>query len=135
MASPAEFARRMKSLSIQIEGNLDQGLRKVVLAIDNALVSTTPVDTGTARSNWLASINGPASGTTTSTTPSTPRTLAALASFDIDTDLSLHLTNNLPYIRRLDEGSSSQQPAGFVRRAVLNGLAAVKSVKLLKGFK
>jgi len=134
MATPPVFAKRINKLSLQIEGNVEKGIRKVVLAIDNALVSSTPVDTGRARSNWLPNFNTPTEETTKNTSPSVAKAAVAakVAAFDIDKHASVHLTNNLPYIGKLNEGSSDQQPAGFVRRAVLAGVDAVKSVKLLK---
>lgn len=131
MASPPVFAKRIERVALKIEGNVEQGLRKAVLAIDNALVSTTPVDTGRARSNWLANLDAPAAGTTKATTPSA-RTASTVAQFKIGRNVAIHLTNNLPYIAALDKGSSQQQPAGFVKRAIFAGVAAVKSVKLLK---
>lgn len=134
MANAAIFSQRMEKLALKIEGNVEKGIRKVVLAIDNALVSTTPVDTGRARANWLPNFNGPATGTTESTSAEASKAAVAgkVAQFDLDKHNAIHLTNNLPYIKRLDEGWSEQQPAGFVRRAILAGVNAVKSVKLLK---
>ena len=134
MASPAVFAKRIDKMSLNILANTEKGVRKVVLAIDNALVSTTPVDTGRARSNWLPNFNGPAEGTTERTNAAAAKAevAAKVASYDVNLHASVHLTNNLPYIGKLNEGSSEQQPAGFVRRAVLAGAAAVKSVKLLR---
>lgn len=132
MATPEVFATRMKKLSFRIEGNVEKGMRKAVLAIDNALVSSTPVDTGRARSNWLANLDAPASGTTKATVPS-GRTAQTVARFKLGANTAIHLTNNLPYIKALNDGSSQQQPAGFVRRAIFAGIGAVKSIKLLKG--
>lgn len=134
MATPEVFAARMEKLAFKIEGNVEKGMRKVVLAIDNALVSTTPVDTGRARSNWMANLDAPAEGVTDNTSPGPSQAQVAgqLAVFKLGKNSAIHLTNNLPYIKRLDEGHSKQQPAGFVRRAILAGIGAVKSVKLLK---
>lgn len=131
MATPAVFAKRIETVGLKIEGNVEQGLRKAVLAIDNALVSTTPVDTGRARSNWLANLDSPSLDTTKATVPSA-RTATTVQRFKLGRNTAIHLTNNLPYIKSLDEGTSQQQPAGFVKRAIFAGVAAVKSVKLLK---
>lgn len=131
MASPAIFAKRIEKVSLKIEGNAEKGVRKAVLAIDNALVNTTPVDTGRAKSNWLPNLDGPAEGTV-GVGGALGKTAGVVGRFDIDVNSAIHLTNNLPYIAKLDRGSSEQQPAGFVRRAILAGVAVVKSVKLLR---
>jgi hypothetical protein len=132
MATPEVFSKRIGRIAFKIEGNVEKGMRKAVLAIDNALTSTTPVDTGRARSNWLPNLDVAATGTTENTTPNKAAVANTVARFKIDKNVAIHLTNNLPYIVKLDKGSSQQQPAGFTRRAVLAGLAAVKSIKLLK---
>lgn len=134
MSSPEVFKHRIENVALRIEGNVEKGLRKVALKIDSELVNSTPVDTGRARSNWLPAFDRPAEGTVPPSTPGIAlATVAAkVASFDLDKNTSIHLTNNLPYIKRLDEGSSQQQPAGFVRRAITAGINGVKSVKLLR---
>lgn len=132
MAKPAVFARRMSRYAVNIEANTEKGVRKVVLAIDNSLVSTTPVDTGRARSNWIPNFNQPSEDIVGPSPAPSAKTAALVAGYDIDRHLAVHLTNNLPYIAELNRGSSQQQPAGFVRRAILAGTNAVKSVKLLK---
>lgn len=134
MASPEVFSKRIGRIALKIEGNVEKGLRKAALAIDNALVNTTPFDTGRARSNWLANIDAPASGTVEPTDPgtATARAAAEINKFKVGRNTTIHLTNNLPYIVRLDQGWSEQRPAGFVKRAVLAGLRAVKSIKLLR---
>lgn len=134
MANATIFATRMERLSLKIEGNVEKGLRKAALKIDGELVGTTPVDTGRARSNWLPAFDKPASGTVKamSAGAATARTAGKVASFDLDKNVAIHLTNNLPYIAALDRGTSQQQPAGFVRRAIFAGVNAVKSIKLLR---
>lgn len=134
MATAEVFSKRLDRIAVNIEGNTEKGMRKAALAIDNALVTSTPVDTGRARSNWIMNFDSPASGTRPATDQGSA--LAAnqgkLATFDLSKNVAIHLTNNLPYIGKLNEGSSDQAPAGFVQGAVLAGLQAVKSIKLLK---
>ena len=57
---------------------------------------------------------------------------AIIAGFDLDKNQSIHITNNLPYIGRLNDGHSAQAPKDFVRIAALAGLAAVRSLQVLK---
>jgi hypothetical protein len=41
--------------------------------------------------------------------------------------MPIYITNNAPYIRALNDGSSMQEPAGFVERAVLIGRRVVEA--------
>jgi hypothetical protein len=136
------FAIRMKKLGGNVGQNGPKLLRKVALSVDATVVSATPVDTGRARSNWVAEINSPATGTREPYSPGKegstggPNAQAAIeqARAVISTYKSgqaVHLTNNLPYIGALNDGHSAQAPAGFVQTAVLNGIAQVRGVKLL----
>ncbi len=138
MAGLNEFSRRMKAHGRKVEANANALVRRVALAVDTTVVLATPVDTGRARSNWQASIGGPASGARDAYAPGTAGSTAGANSREaIDQAKSViasqrpgqavHITNNLPYIGKLNEGSSAQAPAGFVETAVLVGIAAVKA--------
>jgi hypothetical protein len=117
-----------------VEDNADKLVRKVALKIDATVVLATPVDTGRARSNWQVELNKPAVGTV--------EAMEAGAAINKGKDVisryeggtpgaSINITNNLPYIGRLNEGHSAQAPAGFVEEAVLVGISQVKGAKLL----
>jgi hypothetical protein len=94
----------------------------VTLAVDSELVNTTPVDTGRARSNWLPSLNRP-DGRQVGVGQK-PDTRNAIARYKLSD--TIFITNNLPYITKLNEGSSQQAPAGFVDAAILRGKQAVR---------
>lgn len=137
MASPTEFRRNMGALGTKVTKGADKLVRKVVLAVDQAVVIQTPVDTGRARANWIAALDAPASTVSASTDKSGSKAIRQAASvagsYDGDRNVAVHITNNLPYIAALDGGSSYQAPAGFVRTAVRRGVSAVKGAKLLEG--
>lgn len=136
MADPRGFGKRMKTIAKTVGVNADQLVRKVCLAVDSAVVLATPVDTGRARSNWQVDLNNapagtlpepasPAEGVTRATAEAAEKAKAYKAG---DT---VHITNNLPYIGRLNEGWSAQAPAGFVEEAALAGATTVKDARLL----
>jgi hypothetical protein len=136
MASPRQFQRNMKQRGKNVADNADQLVRKAALAIDAVLVLATPVDTGRARANWQVELNKAAEGTTTSVSPSGREALeqgkSTIAGYKGGTpDASVHITNNLPYIGKLNDGHSAQAPAGFVEEAVLTGASTVRGAKLL----
>lgn len=97
---------------------LSKKVRAVALEIDRILVQTTPVDTGRARANWLPTLNTPSKEKVDAGAPAD--ILPVLGAYKI-TD-TIFITNNLPYIQRLNDGYSKQAPAGFVEAAI----AAVK---------
>jgi len=111
---------------------------KVTVAIVTDLANVTPVDESTAISNWRVKLNTPVSDT-----PIRAHFLGSLGStfgpssaMTIDEaketlqakkpGQAIYLSNVLDYIRRLNEGSSTQAPAGYVERSVLLGRLVVR---------
>lgn len=107
----------------------------------------TPADVGTARSNWIASINQPNAGTIPAYAPGshlgrfeTANKGAARAQqdneikkFDSANDSSIHITNNLDYIAMLnDTDHSAQADPGWFDRAVPVMQAAIRGKWKLK---
>ena len=138
----ARFQRRIRQIADQIEENVPDIARKAAIAIDQAVVLATPVDTGRARSNWQIGIGAAPSGAREAFSPGQggdtegANTRAALddARRKINTGrdgADIHITNNLDYIGRLNEGSSEQAPAGFVEDAVMIGTNTIKRSKVI----
>lgn len=90
-----------------------------------AVISDTPVDTGKARANWLASLGSPRSSTRETLGQSPAPAIGeakAVISFYKNGD-TFYLTNNVDYIEDLNRGKSKQQATpGYVERAVLRGI-------------
>ncbi len=106
----------------KVVGTLEKTVRGVTLVVDQTLAITTPVDTGRARANWLPSLNTP---DVRIVEPGQKSSIdATLKAYKI-TDTIL-ISNNLPYIQKLNNGSSKQAPAGFVDAALQVGKNAVK---------
>lgn len=127
-----------------VADNADRLTRKVALAADAAVVLGTPVDTGRARSNWQAELDKPAEGEVNPFSPGEAGSTggqnarsaigaaaAVVSKYNGDRNREIHLTNNLPYIGRLNDGWSAQAPAGFVEEAVHAGAAQIKGASLL----
>lgn len=143
MPTAAQFAKSMRRISRLIVSNVDAGFRATALAVDQAVVIGTPVDTGRARSNWRVSSGSPVSGAREAYSPgkggstSGPNTQGALAqgreAIQADRSGTIYISNNLPYIGELNDGTSAQAPAGFVQIAVQTGIAEVKKIKALSG--
>lgn len=146
MASLSQFSSRMARIAANVPEQADRAVRAAALACDQAAVTGTPVDTGRARSNWIASLNTGSSDEVEPYAPGTGGSTAGanaqaaldqaqgvVAGYDGDRHTSIHITNNLPYIERLNDGWSAQAPAGFVQTAVQAGVAAAKTVRILDG--
>ena len=134
------FARRMTVVGETVAENADKLVRAVALAVDAEVVLATPVDTGRARANWRAGLgSGPAAELPEPSSPAAGAQEAlqqaqqVAAEYQGGEGSSIVITNNLPYIRPLNDGHSSQAPAGFVETAVAEGLQAVRRAKVVTG--
>lgn len=128
----------------RIGDNTTRLVRKVALAADQAVVSDTPVDTGRAKSNWIVELNSASSDTIEPYAPGRKGSTeaqnaqaaidqgeAVISGYRSGNNVSIHITNNLPYIGELNNGSSSQSPANFVEQAVAEAVAAVNSSRII----
>lgn len=134
--------QRMDKLGGRIGRGVTKLAQDVAKGIGATLVDTTPVDTGLARSNWRATLNGPASGVippyspgnhlgiseSSNATGAKSQQKQAIERFDASKGLgSIFITNNVGYIGKLDAGSSNQNPAGMVNLAISTGRAILQA--------
>ena len=145
MASLEQFSVRIKRLGVRVAEEADRTVRAAALAADQAVVMATPVDKGRARSNWLVELDAPARTTIEPYVPGEggntagPNASAALSQgratigrYNGDANRAIAISNNLPYIGRLNDGYSKQAPAGFVQKAVQAAVKQVKGARLLR---
>lgn len=114
------FASDIARLVDQTEAKVDLMVRKIGLELFSRVIMRTPVDEGRARANWQVAINSIPSGTLdlndkegSATINAADAAMAGLRAGD-----TIYLANNLPYIQKLEDGSSKQAPAGMVGLAV-----------------
>lgn len=111
------FALDVSKFVEKAKKNPETVMRQVSIKLFSAIIKATPVDTGRARNNWFASGSTPSQETTTYGAPQGTATIQR-ATAVINTATDWHeftLTNNLPYIQRLEYGWSKQAPQGMVR--------------------
>ena len=108
------MASRRAAIMAALDRRIEQAVTRIAVNATAELVATTPVDTGWARANWIPSVGQPASGTGASRQAAG---LAEAVAFQL-ADGKAFVTNNVPYIRRLNGGSSKQAPSMFVEHAV-----------------
>ena len=122
-----------KKIEQKIDRTLNQGIRATLFEVSTAIIKDTPADTGRARGNWQASVGRGATGDVSVVDR---RSGEAKAIADVDQTVRVavgdlyYLTNNLPYIERLEYGWSKQAPGGMVRKNLQNfNRLLVKNIK------
>jgi len=141
-----QFAALMDDGSIGIQDLVDEVVKKLAINIDQELVTNTPVDTGAARSNWVASLDAPVDDVIPPYLPypsvqpnqgqrfsETDNAEAAMQQAkDVivqrETGQDIWISNNVSYIDDLNSGSSKQAPALFVDIAIQTGIARIKAL-------
>jgi hypothetical protein len=134
-----QFGKRLSIRAQQFEDGSKNLLREVVRAIGGELVKRTPVDTGQARGNWLASIGHPRSDVITGGTRSEDeafnQSIRPILQA-IKTDDTVFITNSLDYIIDLKRGKSPQAPRDFdvlaMREGRAQGLAVYNALYRLR---
>lgn len=130
-----QFAQRIRGLAVAIPPNADRMVARAAAAVLSTVIPATPVDTGRARGNWTVSIDAPVLrprdrlDKTGMSTIAEGTAQAALRR----PGQTVFICNNVPYIGRLNEGSSAQAPAGFVQMAVRAALGGARGVRIIGG--
>lgn len=129
-----------------VTSGADKITRATALAVDAAVVVSTPVDTGRARSNWLVNIDsarneviapysegkGLGLGEAANLSAALEQGAGEIAKFNGEKNFEIHITNNVAYIGELNNGSSAQAPANFVEAGIQAGAAKVRKSKLFQ---
>jgi hypothetical protein len=106
----------MADVVARANGKVDLVIRKATIELFSSVVKGTPVDTGRARGNWQCTIGNRASTATEHTDKSGSGSISEIvATVPAKSGSVVWLTNNVPYIQKLEYGSSQQAPAGMVR--------------------
>lgn len=127
-----DLSKKFKDASDNLADNVNEVTKKVASTILNDLVTVTPVDTSQALSNWQVSLKEPIPksdkvgpyypGEGGNTAGQSANIAFGVGETELEKRKqgdSIYISNVLPYIKRLNEGHSSQEPAGFVERSVL----------------
>jgi len=148
--SPNKYKNRFGILyKTKVEPRLFRQAPLIALDIMNELRVETPVDTGWAVSNWIPTIGFqvlyPVGVRPESTgqrqIENSPESEAGMASLLAAKRASgrifgyrgapIHIVNNVPYIVKLDSGTSEQAPRNFVLTAVSHAMMKARARRLL----
>jgi hypothetical protein len=102
------FSKDLAKFAKKTNTSIPKILRIVAVATFPAIIIRTPVMTGRARANWQYSTTSPAGGIVEDTNKKNIES-------EIKNGHTHILTNNLPYIEPLENGSSTQAPSGMVK--------------------
>ena len=112
---------------------MDKLARETALVIDQAVVVGTPVNTGRARSGWILSLGAASEKTRPPYAPGKNLGIGESANArgaieQAQTTIKarapgqdIYISNNVGHIVPLNNGTSSQAPAGFIEKAVAIG--------------
>lgn len=134
MATLKDLARRMNRLADDVDEMGKKRKDRIATAILKALIDATPVDTSRALSNWRVGNPSPwieayyvgQAGSTQGASASQAMSTGIAAIKAGRFEDALVIFNAVPYIRKLNEGSSAQAPAGFIEKAILAGRLAAR---------
>lgn len=144
MANLLDLANSMDKLSKKVNKAANDAAIQVALTIVGELAFKTPVDSSKALSSWFVSLGAPSSvvgkahysgeyGSTKNMSAAETLAKARKVLASKKAGQVIYITNNQPYIKRLNNGYSSQQAAGFVERAVMVGQLSLKNIKIKIG--
>ncbi len=150
MATLAQFSQNIRKRSSQIENAGTRVVKAVSKRALRALVEATPVDKGVARSNWRVGIGAAPTGFIGAYSPGSKLGIgerananaaisAGIARINSVSGVSgrggglktaIIIANNAPYIERLNNGYSSQAPAGFIEVALNEAQAVIRNFRV-----
>lgn len=126
----------LRIISEGIDVAIENVVKAVTLGITDELIETTPVDVGWARANWVPSIGAPAPGSPIARSTqereaaapgaqaSQAAGIASVAGYKLNRG-AVFISNNVPYLKELNEGSSQQAPANFIEASIDRGVAGI----------
>lgn len=158
MATLAQFSQNIRKRGSQIENAGTRVVKAVSKRALRALVAATPVDEGTARSNWRVGIGASTRGVISAYAPgkklgigessnANAAIAAGIARINGVRGVSgrggglqtaIYITNNTEYIgnlsngKGLNDGYSPQAPAGFIEVAVAEARETIRNFRVFQ---
>ena len=113
------FASDVAKFAKLTNASLDETGRAITLELFGSVIKDTPVKSGRAKGNWQTTIGSPVSGTTDRLGEAEALAEVSQQTASFGAGKIIYLTNNLPYIYRLEFlGWSQQSPDGMARKNV-----------------
>lgn len=135
------LSRRIQRIRKAIPKEANRIKTEVAEKVATDLIRVTPVDVSEALSNWQVSVNAPPrfplpaiypgqKGDTESASEGAAIEHAKRVLLDSLPGERLYVSNVVEHIVPLNNGTSTQEPAGFVERAVVMGRVVLRKARL-----
>ncbi len=133
MANLKSFEKDLDKFAKKLGIGVETVVRKISFDVFTGIVKKTPVDKGRARASWTIGINRPVSSprlgkdeklSAAEASNYAAQELTELAS--INPFDSVFINNSLPYIKVLEDGSSTRPPVGMVQVTLTEIKANIK---------
>ena len=133
MAEFDALAINMNRIGKNIEAKTNLQKRLFATSILREVVDRTPVKSGLAKGNWQVGLGLPVS------TPLKRKSKGGAGVISSGTARiakskqgeNIYISNLVPYIKKLNEGSSTQAPVAFIEVAIISGLTLADKIKLV----
>ncbi len=111
------FSEDIRKFVDKTEEKMNRAIRKIAIDAFSEVILKTPVDTGRARGNWQVAIGEMPTGTIELDDKSGQIAIGKVQAeaMGVKPGDVIYLANSLPYIQALEDGSSTQAPAGMVK--------------------
>jgi ATP-dependent exoDNAse (exonuclease V) alpha subunit len=114
------FERELQAFSVKTGQKIVGVSQNIAIDALEEIIEGTPVETGVARRNWRVRLNKPAKGLLKGKDKTGDKTARAgikvIARAKVGQ--SIYVTNNLFYVRILEDGNRYNGPMGFVLKVV-----------------
>lgn len=116
------FSAQLNAFVQGSKDKIDKTVKGATVTLLTRVITETPVDEGGAKGNWQTSVGAPKSGVIDRLAPGGRAAIDEMnAAVPDEAGSVVFMSNNLPYIRKLEyEGHSKQSPAGMVRVNAVN---------------
>lgn len=142
MGTLLDLASRMQKLKADLPKQVSLCCVQTALKLEWFLLIETPVDTSNALSNWQGSLDEPINVEITPYVPGSmglTKLQSANEAYQVlvqklankKPGQIIYLSNNAPYIKDLNNGTSKQAPAGFVESCVMQAKQFIKEYKMV----
>lgn len=108
------FSQQLTAFVNGSKDKIDRVVKDSTQVLFKNVIKETPIDEGTARGNWQTSVGQPKTGTI-DRVGADVAIAEVMANVPDEAGQVVYLSNNLPYIRKLEYGHSQQAPGGMVR--------------------
>lgn len=108
------FSGDIRRFSVKTEAKHNKIVRAATIELFSGVIKATPVDTGAAKGAWATTVGKPADGVEERLGEGVA-IAEVIANTPPGAGQETYLSNALPYIEELENGSSKQARAGMVR--------------------